>query len=203
MNKERLKELKKEVDELLRCPMSVWNGTGYEEVDELTETGKDLLALIDAALAEPDADAAEAIGELEASLDEDFVVNGRINVFSTYQFKVETIDCIINKLRQYQKPKPSSYAVKRAIAVLGDLSISFDLFGDQPEAIGLAIAALRQMGSAEPCEWCNSNEIRTQKLQKHTNIDFETLEERYKYWTWDDVQRKYCSECGRPLKGGE
>ena len=193
-DKERLKELKKEVDELLRCPMSVWNGTGYEEVDELTETGKDLLALIDAALAEPDADAAEAIGELEASLDEDFVVNGRINVFSTYQFKVETIDCIINKLRQYQKPTDTKIldAINK-LTYARDSDREFD-DGTFVEAIDTALACMRQMGStkhstdstsATGCEICGNFKRVDCRAD---NLEFTAV---------------YCPNCGRPLKGGE
>jgi len=88
--------------------------------------------------------------------------------------------------------EPSDADVAEAIKYFGEV-LPYMAECEGEEHYIIAIAALRQMGSTEPCEWCkyyNAGEMISEKLVN--GYETELLQ---------DV--KFCPSCGRPLEGGE
>lgn len=107
IDNKQLELLKKEVDEILRCSTSVWNGVRYESKNELTDAGKAVIELIDEEMARQSV-TDEAVVDAIANLDQ--LKNSR-NVFidmgQHYAFPMkliygEYLDLAITALQQMQ-----------------------------------------------------------------------------------------------------
>ena len=174
-DKDRLKELKFEYMKLYQ--------NGYIKLPLLDE----LLALIDAALTEPDADVAEAIDDITERIEWECTVHGT----KARQDKLKMYDLELQALRQYQKP--TDEAVQRAIEELrlGENAWGRGyVFAPTPYTVALAITALLQMGSTEHstdstsatgCEICGNFKRVDCRAD---NLEFTAV---------------YCPNCGRKL----
>lgn len=192
-DKERLKELREEVYELLRCPMSVWNGTGYEDVNELTESGRDLLALIDSALAEPsDADVAEAIEWME--IEKETAQNSWERAGAEWRMEpgaqemhdeqMAAFDLAITALSQMRTEPDCSTAEWQ-----GGYCLGYGKSDTDDEPCDVCKSCPKQASYADDkCEWCDKT------LTLFTNSG--------KYIPENQPPRNYCPNCGRHI-GGE
>ena len=203
MNIERLKELKSWV--------SVFRKYGVSD-------GNEIIVLIDEAIARQSVkreDVAEAIEEMAQASDRAHYSQDGNHVKLPVSLK--TIDLAIAALRQYRKP--TDEAVRLCSTCIGcecepelgetvknckcyikrepnDVADAIEARTDNPlynaDIRKTILQALRQMGSTEPCEWCDKDAPETWNYTRSG-----------KYIPEYQTPRNYCRACGRPLKGGE